>query len=215
MPNANKGIVVPSFNSIGVLAIVNLNEAYRRIEMPLAALWAAITGIGDVTFVNRWCYSGCVWRKQFEPVRTGLHAKLTLMPRGDLLAKVPVTGHKLICMYFPLTQPRTTVPLYDTKVPVSMAGNRTRLCDSSARMCHITSLEPLEWLNVEPIHGAEQVRALDAENLLMGIIECSSKAIWRDYEVRETVIGPRTYRPWPVRGGQYRDSGNLYGVCQC
>jgi hypothetical protein len=41
-------------------------------------------------------------------------------------------------------------------------------------------------------HGAEEVCALDAENLLMRIIECSSEAIWRYYEVREkTVIGPR------------------------
>jgi hypothetical protein len=75
MPNANKGMVVPPFNSIGVFAIVDLNEAYRRIELPLAALWAAISGLGDVTFER----SGksvvlqrvCVWRKQVEPVEPG------------------------------------------------------------------------------------------------------------------------------------------------
>ncbi len=51
MPNANKGIVVPSFNLIGVFAIVDLNEAYRATTRGVQvgrALWAAVGG--GVTF---------------------------------------------------------------------------------------------------------------------------------------------------------------------
>jgi hypothetical protein len=103
-------------------------------------------------------------------------------------AKVPVTGTTY--MYFPFkllgTEDYSPSIRYGMKVP-DCHWLQLRLCDSSRQpgCAMITSLAC--WSD----HGAEEVGALDAENLLMRIIECSSEAIWRYYEVRETVIGPR------------------------
>ena len=94
-------------------------------------------------------------------------------------------GTQLYICTFPLRNRRPQSLYTERKVPLSLAGNRTRLYDSSGRNPgvphHITG-----WATgmLKPWRRRGSCsRCASDENHRMLI-----KAIWRDYEVRETVI---------------------------